>query len=170
MQLLPHICSREKLPQTNCRNRSNILNSVVMKKIILILLPLALLWGPGLSSCSSPADKVEDAEQEVREANEELDEAKEDYQEEIEIYKRENAEKIEANRKSIEEFKARINEQKQEARADYERRIAELESRNTDIQRDLDNYSAASREQWEIFKENYNRSMEKLMRAILEFK
>jgi F0F1-type ATP synthase membrane subunit b/b' len=140
-----------------------------MKKIILILLPIAFLWGMLITGCTTPAEKVEKAEEEVQEANKELDEAKEDYLKEIEIYREENAKKIEANKKSIEEFRSRIKEQKTEARADYERRIAELEAQNTDIQKDLDNYKAEGREKWEIFKEAYNRNMEKLMRSIVDF-
>ena len=50
-----------------------------MKKSILVLAVSSLLIsGAGLSSCSSPAEKVENAEGEVTEAKEDLKEAKED--------------------------------------------------------------------------------------------
>ena len=58
-----------------------------MKKTILILAASALLTGAILTSCSSPAEKVEKAEQKVTEANNNLESANKEYLAEIDAYR-----------------------------------------------------------------------------------
>jgi chromosome segregation ATPase len=141
-----------------------------MKKSILMLTIPALLSATLLfTGCSTSADKVENAKEDVTDAKADLKDARQDlseanqaYRADVESYKREIAEKIEANNKSIADFNARIQNERVEARADYKKRLAELEQKNTDMKRRLDNYQADSEGNWETFKMEFNRDMDAL--------
>lgn len=137
-----------------------------MKKSILVLAVSSLLIsGAGLSSCSSPAEKVENAEGEVTEAKEDLKEAKEDYLLEVETFRKETAEKVALNNQSIAEFKARKALDKKEAKAEYDKKVKALEQKNTDMQKRLDDYQIDGKDNWEKFKIEYNHDMDELGKA-----
>lgn len=137
-----------------------------MKKSILTLVASTFITGTILTSCSSPAQKVENAENNVMEANQDLDKANEKYLEDIETYRKESADKIAANDKSIAEFKTRIANEKKEAKADYENKIAKLEQKNSDMEKKMDNYQAEGNEKWESFKREFNHDMDELEQSL----
>lgn len=136
-----------------------------MKNSIFIQPAVAAIMVAIVLSCNSPADKLSKAEVNVTEAQENLDKATEAYLTDVENYRNETAGKIAANNKSIEEFKARIENEKKEARADYKKKIVELEQKNTDIKKKMDDYKADSKEEWEKFKTEFNHDMEELGNA-----
>jgi len=82
-----------------------------MKKSTLVLSAFAMMAAMSLTSCNSPAKKVEDAQNDVKEANKDLAKANEEYLEDMESYRKETADKIAANDRSIAEFNSRIKEQ-----------------------------------------------------------
>jgi phosphoenolpyruvate-protein kinase (PTS system EI component) len=122
-----------------------------MKKIMITTIAGTLLSAAILTSCNSPAKKVENAQENVTEAKEDLAEANKEYREDMEKYRLETAEKIEANNKSLAEFNDRIKSQKMTAQADYKKKIAE--------------HNADGKENWENFKTEFNRDMEELGKA-----
>jgi len=63
-----------------------------MKKSILMLSAVTLLTSAMVTSCNSPAKKVENAEENVAEANQELDKANEEYLSDVENYRHETNE------------------------------------------------------------------------------
>jgi chromosome segregation ATPase len=136
-----------------------------MKKTILTITMSTLTFSSILTSCNSNSEKVENAEKEVAAAQEKLDQANEDYLIEIENYRIASREKMAANERSLNEFKSRIESEKEEARTDYETRIAELEKKNTDLKKILDDYKASGKENWEAFKIEFNRDLEALGQA-----
>lgn len=136
-----------------------------MKKSVLVLAVGTIFMGSLVTSCSSPAEKVENAQENVVDANQKLDEANEDYLVDVENYRRETAEKITANEKSLAEFKLRIASEKQEAREDYNKKLAELEQKNADMKKKMDDYKVDGRENWERFKVEYNHDMDGLGNA-----
>jgi predicted small secreted protein len=136
-----------------------------VKKSILTLAASALLAGAILTSCNTPAQKVENAEENVAAANEALNEANEAYQKEIDSYRREADEKIAANNKSIAEFNARIALEKKDAQDDYRRQIATLEQKNSDMKKKMDDYKAEGKDKWEKFKTEFGRDMDELGKA-----
>ena len=75
-----------------------------------------------------------------------VDKANAEYLVDIENYRKEAAAKIAANDKSIAEFNARIESKKEAAKADYKKKVAELEKKNTDIKKRLDDYKAAGKD------------------------
>tara|TARA_R110000737_G_scaffold348572_1_gene382736 strand:- start:16707 stop:17147 length:441 start_codon:yes stop_codon:yes gene_type:complete len=140
-----------------------------MKKSIGIITSSFFLIGFLFTSCSSPSEKVESAEDNLTEAQQELNESKEDYKKEIEEYKMRSADQIAANEKSIQEFNARIADQKSEARADYKKEIAELESKNSDMKKKMEDFKADSQSSWESFKTEFGRDMTELGDAFRDF-
>ena len=122
-----------------------------MKKSILVLAASALITGAVITSCNTPAKKVENAQNEVNEANEKLDQANEEYLADIESYRKETADKIAANDRSIAEFNARIRREKMDAKADYKKK--------------MDDYKAEGKENWEKFKAEFSHDMEEIGKA-----
>ncbi|MBA3704367.1 MAG: peptidase M23, partial [Bacteroidetes bacterium] len=120
------------------------------------------ITGAVFTSCSSPEKKVENAETGVLEANQDLDQANAEYLADVETYRKETAEKIAANNQSIAEFNARIENEKKEAKADYKKKIAELEQKNTDMQKRMDDYKVDGKDKWETFKAEFSHDMDQL--------
>lgn len=135
-----------------------------MKKSILVL-ALALVTGAFLTSCNTPAEKVENAQTNVEEANKDLDVAQEEYLTDIANYRKETAEKIAANEQSVAEFKERIKNEKKTAKADYEKKIAALEQKNSDMKKKLDDYKEEGKENWEKFKTEFSHDMDEIGKA-----
>ena len=133
-----------------------------MKKSILVLAVFSFAASGLFISCNNSARKVEKAETNVVEAKEDLAQAKDEYQADVENFRQQTADKVAANNQSIADFNARIDMEKKEAKAEYKIKIAELEKKNSDMQKKLDDYKVESKDQWETFKAEFNNDMEKL--------
>lgn len=131
-------------------------------RLITTLALVALITVALYTSCKTPAQKVEKAEDKVTEANQNLQSATNDYLADIENYKIETASKIEANNKSIAEFNVRVLNQKEAVRAKYFKRIAALEQKNTDLKKRMEDYKASGKENWEHFKQEFKTEMDDL--------
>jgi hypothetical protein len=69
----------------------------------------------------------------------------------------------------VAEFKARIANQKKVAKDDYERQIADLEQKNSDMKKQLDDYKIDGKEQWQAFKTKFSKDMDNLGKAFKGF-
>jgi chromosome segregation ATPase len=136
-----------------------------MKKIILTLTAFTFITTAMLTSCNTPAEKVENAENNLKEANKDLNKANEEYLADVEKYKQETADKIAANERSIAEFNARIAKEKKDAKADYKKKIKMLEQRNSDMKKKMDDYKADGKEKWEKFKTEFSHDMDEVGKA-----
>ncbi len=143
-----------------------------MKKIISVLAATVCIAGIMFSSCRSAGEKVENAEnklqeakKDVVEANRDLFIARQDSITEYQLFKRKYDEKIIAHNKIIADFKARIADEKDENKAAYEKKLAELEQKNTDLKRVLDEYKNEKQNNWEFFKTEFTKDMNKLSEA-----
>lgn len=130
---------------------------------IAIIILVAATW---LTSCNSPAQNLEAAQENVNDANNDLDKANEDYLIEMETYRKESAARISANDKSIAAFNARIENEKKEVRDEYKKKIAELEQKNTDVKKRLDEYKADGKDNWANFKLEFSRDMDAIGKAL----
>ncbi len=139
------------------------------KKSMLTFAAAAFMATALTTSCSTPAEKVEDAQENAAEAKQDLDEANQEYMIEMESYRQAAIERIAANDKSTAEFKARIAKEKKEAKAEYEKKIAELDEKNSDMKKRLDEYKASGKENWEKFKAEFGRDMDTLGSAFRNF-
>jgi hypothetical protein len=116
-------------------------------------------------SCNSPAQKVQNAQENVNQANKDLDTATKEYLADIDNYKKQTADRITANQNSIDEFNERIANDKKEAKEEYEQKINVLEKKNTDMKKEMDDYKADGKEKWEIFKAEFSKSMDDLAKS-----
>lgn len=136
-----------------------------MKKSILIMTAFTIITGAILTSCNTPAKKVDSAQDNVIEAKEDLVDAKEEYLVEIENYRKETALRIKANNQSIVDFNKKIENEKNDAKAEYEKQIAALEQKNNNLEKRLDNYKVDGEDNWIVFKTEFNNDMDKLGQA-----
>jgi septal ring factor EnvC (AmiA/AmiB activator) len=67
--------------------------------------------------------------------------------------------------KNIAEFKARIAKEKKENRADYEKKLIELENKNSDLKKKLADYKDDGQDKWISFKAEFNRDIDELGKA-----
>ncbi|MBC7411219.1 MAG: hypothetical protein H7331_02030 [Bacteroidia bacterium] len=123
---------------------------------------VALVVMATYTSCKTPAEKVDKAEEKVIEANQNLEIATNDYLVDIEKYKIETANKIAANDKSIADIKVKVLSQKEDVRDKYVKRIEKLERKNTDLKKRMDDYKASGKENWEHFKLEFKSDMDDL--------
>lgn len=140
-----------------------------MKKLISVLATFTFITGAILTSCNTPAEKVDKAEKNVVKANEDLDKANREYLADVEKYRKETADIIAANEKSIADFKARIALEKVDAQIAYQKKIIVIEQKNSDLKKKLDAYKADEKEQWEIFKAEFSKDMDELGTAFVNF-
>lgn len=133
-----------------------------MKKKMYLIAATIFVVGSMLSGCSSPSEKVENAEEKVDKANQNLDQAKEDYIVDVEKYRKETADKIAANEKTEADFKTRIANDKMQAREDYQKKIDALDKKDTDMKKRMDDYKVEGKDKWITFKEGFNKDMDAL--------
>ncbi len=115
------------------------------------------------TSCTStPTEKLVSAQETAKQANNDLEKAKVEYLNEIDSYRKEANDKIAANDKSIAEFKARVANEKNDVKAEYKLKIAELDLKNSDMKKQINDYKADSKEKWETFKIQFTQSMNDL--------
>jgi hypothetical protein len=122
-----------------------------------------------LTGCTSSSEKVKNAQENVTKAKEDLSEANVAYLNDVKAYKLEIAAKIEANNKLITEYKLRPEYQKKDTPSDYQKRIAELEQKNIDLKKRMDNYNGDGKDKWELFKKELSHDMDGLGQAIKDF-
>ena len=136
-----------------------------MKKTILALAACSLITGAILTSCNTPSQKVENAQENVAIANKDLDQANKEYLADIANYRTETANRIAANDASIKELNAKIAQDKRTAKADYKKKIAELEQKNRDMKIKMENYKEEGKEKWMAFKAEFSHDMDELGKA-----
>lgn len=137
-----------------------------MKKVMIIVILLVCIAGAIFFSIrNSAAENVANAKDNVMLAQRDLDKANIAYLSEMETYRQEAAAKIETNRRNLAAFNARIEAAKAETRADYKKKISELERMNTDMKKRVEDYKANGKDNWDKFKIEFSRDMEKLGNA-----
>lgn len=141
-----------------------------MKHSILIVGTFTAIVFGLLNSCDNSSERVEKAQKDLNEAEQELKEANEAYLIDVDNYRNQTADRISSNEKIIADFNLRIDEQKKEAKDDYKKKIAELDQKNTDMKRRMDNYRADGKQKWELFKSEFSEDMYKLQRSFDQMK
>jgi hypothetical protein len=131
-------------------------NSIVM---ITALLAFTL-------SCNSPEKKVENAKQDLKEAKAELSQEQKDSVADFMSFKRESDERILANEKIIQAYKERMKIAKRKIKKADQKRVDELEQRNIDMRKKMEDYEANGKDKWEAFKQEFNHDMDDLGKAL----
>jgi len=140
-----------------------------MKKSIFNLAFAIVASGALLTSCSSPAEKLEDSGENVEEAKEDLEQAKKEYNKQYELFKSESNEEITSNEKVIADLKEFSKSKKNEAKITYDATILDLEMRNEEMKQKIATYNYNNAEAWESFKEEFNKDMDELGQSLSNF-
>lgn len=102
-------------------------------------------------------------------AHQRLNAESESYQQDVEEYRIKAAEQIEENEKSVLEFNKIIANQKSDAKAKYEKKIAELNRKNSDMKKKIDDFRTDNKNHWEAFRKEFSHDMEELGNAFKGF-
>lgn len=140
-------------------------------KISIGILTLMLLSSAFvLTGCDRPGDKMQDAETSVIEANRDLEIATSEMEAELQIYRTENSERIMENNRTIGEIKQRISsETDSEVRSRHQTRIDRYEETNSELKREIDNYSVSDRDNWDNFTSSFDSRMSDLSNSLNNF-
>jgi hypothetical protein len=137
-----------------------------MKKSLLTIALTTLIIGTLITSCNSSAEKVEDAAEKVDDATEDLKSAKEDFNYEYNKFKVESEQRMLDNEFKIAELKASKIKLKKEAKTEYDKTIADLEQKNSNMRTKLNDYKEEGKDKWESFKREFNHDMDELGSAL----
>lgn len=137
-----------------------------MKKSILSIAIATLFTGSLITSCNSSSQKVEDAAVKVDVTAEDLNKAKEEFNNEYNKFKVESEQRMLDNEFKIAELKATKIKLKKEAKADYDKTIADLEQKNSNMRTKLNDYKEEGKDKWESFKREFNHDMDELGSAL----
>jgi hypothetical protein len=137
-----------------------------MKKTISSVVSTVAVSMLAFTSCTTPAEKVDQAQENVSKANNKLDSAIKDYLTDIDLYKIETSNRIMANEKSIATLNAKLVNKKMDDRSEYVKKIKELEQKNTTLKLKLNSYKADGNEKWNKFKAEFSEEMDDLRESI----
>ncbi len=140
-----------------------------MKKTILIIAAMAFAATATFTGCTTPAQKVENAEENVEQANEALAKARQEYLADLESFRKQTEAQTLTNEQMIAELKTRVAKEKMEARAAHLKRISELEQKNIEMRKKMTDYKDDSQENWKLFKAEFSRDMDELGKALNDF-
>ncbi|WP_340105849.1 hypothetical protein [Rhodohalobacter sp. 8-1] len=141
-----------------------------MKQIPGILTTVTLCAAIFLTGCDSSSNKMDEAETAVIEANRDLEIATSEVVAELRIYREKNADRIMEYNRAISDIKKKINnESKSDIKARYETKLDGFEATHRDLKREMDNYEASGKENWDDFKVNFSNKMDDLGDSLNDF-
>lgn len=140
-----------------------------MKKTTQLFAVVTLLAAAVFTGCKSPDQKVEAAEDKVENANEETKDAnaeavKTANAEEWKEFKSQSNEEIKENEKKIAELRVKLKKPGKLLDPIYEKKIANLEEKNRNLQLKLDGYET-NQSDWESFKREFKHDMDEFGKA-----
>jgi hypothetical protein len=135
-----------------------------MRKTLIILVLAAFVTGTFLSGCDMLDANTGTSLSKGQQVPEYVVEARLDLKRSIDQFKLESDNAIALNEKRIEEFKLKRADEMKENQASYDKKVAALESKNTELKMKLTNYKVD--QNWETFKVEFNHDINKLDKAL----
>lgn len=133
---------------------------------LLLLLPLSSLFIViAICSCSNAENKTGRSELQVITSNAPYSEIDEQYESDFLEYKAQASSKLSDNDYSIVEFRSLIEQKRGSEKEDYDKKVADLEAKNTELRNNLEDYKEGSRDHWESFKAEFDYDMTGLGKA-----
>ena len=139
-----------------------------MKKIVYLFSTIMLTGSVSLLSCNNTADTTDNDDKKDTVIIEDKDNTVNERvatAEEWAEFKREAEEKIDANEKRIAELREKRKKAGKVMDKVYEERIEALQERNRNLRLKITNYET-NKTDWDKFKEEFNRDMDELGKAI----
>jgi hypothetical protein len=140
-----------------------------MKKSILLITTITIMFAFVVQSCDRPDNQMERAQTDLIEAERDLDIAQSEVEADVQIYRQEVANDIRENNLAIADIKSKILVEDAERRAALEVRIAEIERNSSDLKRQIDNYRITNRDNWDDFKDQFSKDMNDLGDSLDDF-
>jgi hypothetical protein len=134
-----------------------------MKTKIIVLATLAFSAGMSLTGCDNSSQKTEDTQEELTNENAALQKRKDEYLEEMKSLREETTRKIQANDEIIAEYKSKSHNKKH--KDTYNKAIEELEQKNRDMKKRMDEYKWEGEEKWKQFQKEFKHDMDELGKA-----
>jgi len=140
-----------------------------MKTNIFKIAFLVFIATAAIASCSSSTEQkteaLEKAQTNLEEASQDLDLARADSAE-FANYKIESEKTLRENELLIADMKDRMKAEKKESIAEYKQTLDSLGIQNSRLRSNLQMYSAEGKTRWELFKEDFNKELDALGKAI----
>jgi chromosome segregation ATPase len=135
-----------------------------IKKTFLSLSAVSVLIFAALQDCNNAPKKAENAQNNPADTIRNADTNA--YLKDIDTFRKQSNDTIAANNKIIAEFKEKMEHEKKHLQADYKKRIAELEQKNRELKKKIDEYKAEGQEKWKVFKADFSRDMDTVGKQI----
>ncbi|WP_372906209.1 hypothetical protein [Rhodohalobacter sp.] len=141
-----------------------------MKHPISILTTLTLIAGFILAGCDSPSIKMQESETSGVETNADLEMEKNEVEAELMVYRTKNDDRIKEYNRTINEIEKKIdNESDMDIKVRMEKKLAEFEATHDDLEREMDNYKASGKDNWDNFKDSFSSRMNDLGDSLDDF-
>jgi septal ring factor EnvC (AmiA/AmiB activator) len=127
---------------------------------------VALAAVTSMMACSTPEEKVTDAQADVETASADLAKANAQFVLEHDQFNKDAQRMIEENEKAIAQLKNETRAFKEEAKIQFEKNLAELEARNENLKSKIKDHNKDDSEKWEQFKREFNHDMTELGTAL----
>ena len=138
------------------------------KKLKVTAIACILIFG--MSSCinspSKKAENVENAQKDLNKAEESLQKSVVDSTNEYARYKAESEAKLQENDLKIAQIKTKLKTDKIKINAKYEKDLAELELKNSNLKISIEDYKETDKNKWEKFKTNFNHDLDEVGKSI----
>ncbi len=136
-----------------------------------ILTAVTLIAAFILSGCDSPSNRTQDSETSAIETDRNSEMAtNNEVEAELRTYRAEYDEKEMEFNRTISEIKQEIeNEPDEEVRAELEEKLDEVEASHRELKREMDNYKASGRDDWDEFKDSFSDRMDDLGDSLENF-
>jgi len=135
-----------------------------IKLTFLTFVATSLITGCNLTT-EQKSETLEKAKANLENATLDLEQARIDSAE-CASYKVESEIKLKENDLLIADMKDKINSEKHESRAKYEKQLDSLNMQNARLRNNMNRYSSAGKENWELFKQGFNKELDALGKAI----
>jgi hypothetical protein len=144
-----------------------------MKTQILKMTLLVCIATAALTRCNNSPEKkgedVEKAKENLGKAMKDLNQARLDSVSEYMNYKAESEAKFAENDQKISELREKMKQEKKEIRIKYEKQLEELDGKNAKLKITMREYKEGTKNNWQSFKEMFNRDLDELGKLISSF-
>lgn len=137
-----------------------------MKNSILTIVTAGTILTAIVTGCNSPSTKVENAKQDLKEAKQELSQEQKDSVADFTAFRKESEDRIAGNEITIAAFKERMLTDKKQTKKADQKVIDELEQRNINMRKKMEEYRYEGKDNWETFKKEFNHDMDDLGQSL----
>lgn len=144
-----------------------------MKYSIGILTTITLIAALVFSGCNTQPDRTDrsqDAESSVFESDRDTSMVDSEVEAELRVYRTRKNERMEEYEQTIQEIEERIENESDDAeKRRLENKLDDLEESYNELKRDMDDYQASGRNNWEDFKDSFSSRMDDLGDSLDDF-